>query len=72
MKKVAFLCVHNSCRSQIAEALCKKLPETFAADTEEDLPEEDALEGRWSALLYALFRNPEDRDKWQELEEAPP
>jgi len=53
------------------EALCKKLPETFAADTEEDLPEEDALEGRWSALLYALFRNPEDRDKWQELEEAP-
>ncbi len=24
MKKIAFLCVHNSCRSQIAEALCKK------------------------------------------------
>lgn len=24
MKKVAFICVHNSCRSQIAEALCKK------------------------------------------------
>jgi arsenate reductase len=23
MKKVAFICVHNSCRSQIAEALCK-------------------------------------------------
>ena len=23
--KVAFVCVHNSCRSQIAEALCKKL-----------------------------------------------
>ena len=23
MKKVAFVCVHNSCRSQIAEALCK-------------------------------------------------
>lgn len=23
-KKVAFICVHNSCRSQIAEALCKK------------------------------------------------
>lgn len=28
-KKVAFICVHNSCRSQIAEALAKKL----AADT---------------------------------------
>ena len=24
MKKVAFICVHNSCRSQIAEALGKK------------------------------------------------
>ena len=23
MKKVAFICVHNSCRSQIAESLCK-------------------------------------------------
>ena len=28
MKKVAFICVHNSCRSQIAEALCKH----FAGD----------------------------------------
>lgn len=28
MKKVAFICVHNSCRSQIAEALGKK----FASD----------------------------------------
>jgi len=27
--KVAFICVHNSCRSQIAEAICKH----FAADT---------------------------------------
>lgn len=25
MKKVAFICVHNSCHSQIAEALGKKL-----------------------------------------------
>ncbi|MDR0980589.1 MAG: arsenate reductase ArsC [Methanocalculaceae archaeon] len=23
MKKIAFVCVHNSCRSQIAEVLCK-------------------------------------------------
>ena len=36
--KVAFLCVHNSCRSQIAEALGKKLAgdvfESFSAGTE--------------------------------------
>lgn len=37
MKKVAFICVHNSCRSQIAEALCKvyrKDLEVFSAGTE--------------------------------------
>ena len=28
MKKVAFICVHNSCRSQIAEALGKKYANT--------------------------------------------
>ena len=36
--KVAFLCVHNSCRSQMAEALGKKLAsdvfESYSADTE--------------------------------------
>lgn len=31
-KKVAFICVHNSCRSQIAEALGKHLaPDVFAS-----------------------------------------
>ena len=38
MKKVAFICVHNSCRSQIAEALCKHLASdvfySFSAGTE--------------------------------------
>jgi protein-tyrosine-phosphatase len=38
MKKVAFICVHNSCRSQIAEALCKKLASdvfvSYSAGTE--------------------------------------
>ena len=38
MKKVAFICVHNSCRSQIAEALGKKLAsdvfDSFSAGTE--------------------------------------
>ena len=38
MKKVAFICVHNSCRSQIAEAFGKKLAadvfESYSAGTE--------------------------------------
>ena len=38
MKKVAFVCAHNSCRSQIAEALGKKLAsdvfESHSAGTE--------------------------------------
>ena len=38
MKKVDFICVHNSCRSQIAEALGKKLAsdvfESYSAGTE--------------------------------------
>ena len=38
LKKVAFICVHNSCRSQIAEALGKKLAsgvfESYSAGTE--------------------------------------
>ncbi len=36
--KVAFVCIHNSCRSQIAEALCKYLAsdifESYSAGTE--------------------------------------
>ncbi len=38
MKKVAFVCVHNSCRSQMAEALAKKYAgdvfEVYSAGTE--------------------------------------
>ncbi len=38
MKKAAFICVHNSCRSQIAEALGKKLAsdafESYSAGTQ--------------------------------------
>ena len=41
MKKVAFICVHNSCRSQMAEALGKKLAgdmfESYSAGTETKL-----------------------------------
>jgi len=39
MKKVAFICVHNSCRSQIAEALGRKLAsgvfESYSAGTQQ-------------------------------------
>ena len=38
MKKVAFICVHNSCRSQVAEALGKHFAsdvfESYSAGTE--------------------------------------
>lgn len=38
MKKVAFICVHNSCRSQIAEALgkhfCSDIFESYSAGAE--------------------------------------
>ena len=41
-KKVAFICVHNSCRSQIAEALGKHLAsdvfESYSAGTETKRP----------------------------------
>ncbi len=38
MKKIAFICIHNSCRSQMAEAVAKKLAgdryEIYSAGTE--------------------------------------
>lgn len=41
MKKVAFICIHNSCRSQIAEAIGKHLAgnvfESYSAGTETKL-----------------------------------
>lgn len=48
MKKIAFLCVHNSCRSQIAEALTKKygegVIEAYSAGTEtKDRINQDAV-----------------------------
>lgn len=47
-KKVAFVCVHNSCRSQIAEALLKKygrdIFEVYSAGTEvKDQINQDAV-----------------------------
>lgn len=54
-KKVAFVCVHNSCRSQIAEALAKKLGsdvlEVYSAGTE--IKEEINPEAR--RLMMAMY-----------------
>ena len=46
--KIAFVCVHNSCRSQIAEALTKKFAsdsiEVYSAGTElKDQINQDAV-----------------------------
>ena len=55
MRKVAFICVHNSCRSQIAEALGRHLAadvfESFSAGTErKDRINPDAVR-----LMKALY-----------------
>ena len=55
--KVAFVCVHNSCRSQIAEALGKKLAsdvfESYSAGTElKDHMNQDAV--RMMKKLYGI------------------
>lgn len=55
--KVAFVCVHNSCRSQIAEALGKKLAsdvfESYSAGTElKDHINQDAV--RMMKKLYGI------------------
>ena len=56
MKKVAFICVHNSCRSQIAEALGRHLAadvfESYSAGTErKDRINPDAVR-----LMKELYR----------------
>lgn len=55
--KVAFVCIHNSCRSQIAEALGKKLAsdvfESYSAGTElKDCINQDAV--RIMKKLYGI------------------
>ena len=59
-KKVAFICVHNSCRSQIAEALGKHLAsdvfESYSAGTETKLQiNQDAV--RVMKELYGIDMN---------------
>ena len=67
--KVAFLCVHNSCRSQMAEALGRKLAsdvfESFSAGTElKDHINPDAV--RMMKKLYGIDMELQQRSKLME------
>ena len=71
--KVAFICVHNSCRSQIAEALGKRLAgdvfESYSAGTEKkDRINSDAV--RLMKEIYGIDMEETQRPKL--LEELPP
>ncbi len=71
--KVAFICVHNSCRSQIAEALGKHLAsdvfESYSAGTElKDRINPDAV--RLMKQLYGIDMEQSQRPKL--LEALPP
>ena len=73
MKKVAFICVHNSCRSQIAEALGKLLAadvfESCSAGTEtKPRINQDAV--RLMKQLYGVDMEQTPRSKL--LDELPP
>lgn len=73
MIKVAFICVHNSCRSQITEALGKRLAadvfESYSAGTElKDRINPDAV--RLMKRLYGIDMEQSQRPKL--LGELPP
>jgi arsenate reductase len=73
MIKVAFVCVHNSCRSQIAEALGKHLAkdvfESYSAGTKlKDAINPDAV--RLMREIYGIDMEEAQRPKL--LEEIPP
>lgn len=66
MKKVAFICVHNSCRSQMAEALGKlfagEVFESYSAGTElRDTINQDAV--RIIKNLYNVDMNKTQKSK---------
>ena len=73
MTKVAFICVHNSCRSQIAEALGKKLAadafESYSAGTE-TRPQINRDAVRLMKRLHGIDMDQTQRPKL--LEEIPP
>ena len=66
-KKVAFICVHNSCRSQMAEALGKlygdEVFESYSAGTEtKPQINQDAV--RIIKNLYNVDMNETQKSKW--------
>ena len=73
MKKVAFICVHNSCRSQIAEALGKKIAgdvfESYSAGTQTK-PEINPDAVRMMKQLWGIDMQPGQYSKL--LEALPP
>ncbi|HWR22456.1 MAG TPA: arsenate reductase ArsC [Feifaniaceae bacterium] len=73
MTKVAFICVHNSCRSQIAEALGKHLAadvfESYSAGTETK-PQINRDAVRLMKRLYGIDMEKTQRPKL--LSEIPP
>ena len=73
MTKAAFICVHNSCRSQIAEALGKHLAgdvfESYSAGTETK-PRIDRDAVRLMKQLYGIDMEKTQRPK--PLSEIPP
>ena len=73
MKRVAFICVHNSCRSQIAEALGKHLAgdrfESYSAGTETK-PQINPDAVRLMKQLYGIDMEKTQRSKL--LTEIPP
>lgn len=73
MKKVAFICVHNSCRSQIAEALGKHFAgdvfESYSAGTEIK-SEIDSNAVRLMKKLYGIDMEKSQRPK--QLSDIPP
>ena len=73
MVKVAFICVHNSCRSQIAEALGKHLAsdvfESYSAGTE-TRPQMNQDAVRLMKKLYGIDMEQSQRSKL--IEEIPP
>lgn len=66
-KKVAFICVHNSCRSQIAEALAKHLAsdvmESYSAGTEKK-PQINQNAVRLMKQLYGIDM---EKDQYSKL-----
>lgn len=53
-KRVAFICVHNSCRSQIAEALGKHLVSTWRETNLISILRERKQNHRSTKMLFGL------------------